>query len=465
MAQSFQSFRTILLWISAGALAALIFPALAGSEGELTERAGFLNRGADARLVSYQALPEMQEEFCVWMPAGGLMAATLRQDPSVMTGLPAAGPRNRDPLRIIRDPYPSLSSVAVDLLHNEVVATDENLFQIMVFNRLDNTPVAAAMTEPKRILTGRKTSIYFQCGLYVDPRNSDIYAVNNDTEDKLVIFSREAEGNVPPDRWLHTPHGTFGIAMDEEHQELFLTVQHDSAVVVYSKTASEEEAPIRLLQGDRTRLADPHGIALDTKNDLMFVANFGSVHSVPERTEIEQNVGEENGLKPNWPLGRGLAIPGSGRILPPAITVYPRTAIGDTPPLRVIEGAKTQFNWPTGLAFDSERGELFVSNDMGHSILVFRGDASGNAAPIRVLKGPRTGIRNPTGIYLDTKNGELWVSNFGGHSLTVYPLTADGDTPPLRTIRTAPIGQPSLMIGNPGAVAYDSKREEILVPN
>ena len=102
---------------------------------------------------------------------------------------------------------------------------------------------------------------------------------------------------------------------------------------------------------------------------------------------------------------------------------------------------------------------------MGHSILVFRGDARGNAAPMRVLKGPRTGIRNPTGIYLDTKNGELWVSNFGGHSLTVYPLTADGDTPPLRTIRTAPIGQPSLMIGNPGAVAYDSKREEILVPN
>jgi hypothetical protein len=36
---------------------------------------------------------------------------------------------------------------------------------------------------------------------------------------------------------------------------------------------------------------------------------------------------------------------------------------------------------------------------------------------------------------------------------------------PLRRIRSAPAGQRALVIGNPGAVGYDSKREEILVPN
>ena len=36
---------------------------------------------------------------------------------------------------------------------------------------------------------------------------------------------------------------------------------------------------------------------------------------------------------------------------------------------------------------------------------------------------------------------------------------------PDRTIRAAVDGTPSLMIGNPGAVAYDTKREEILAPN
>ena len=43
--------------------------------------------------------------------------------------------------------------------------------------------------------------------------------------------------------------------------------------------------------------------------------------------------------------------------------------------------------------------------------------------------------------------------------------TADGDVAPLRTIRAAPLGKRALAIGNPGAVGYDSKRDEILVPN
>jgi hypothetical protein len=59
----------------------------------------------------------------------------------------------------------------------------------------------------------------------------------------------------------------------------------------------------------------------------------------------------------------------------------------------------------------------------------------------------------------------LWVSNFGGHAATAYRIDAGGNTAPLRTIRSAPESAPSLMIGNPGALTYDSKREEILVPN
>jgi 6-phosphogluconolactonase (cycloisomerase 2 family) len=98
-------------------------------------------------------------------------------------------------------------------------------------------------------------------------------------------------------------------------------------------------------------------------------------------------------------------------------------------------------------------------------VLVFRTDASGDAAPIRMLKGPRTGVKNPTSITLDKKNNELWVANFGNHTATVFRLSANGDVAPLRTIRSGPLGQPTLMIGNPGSVAYDTKREEILVPN
>jgi DNA-binding beta-propeller fold protein YncE len=363
------------------------------------------------------------------------------------------------PVRWIRDPYAAFSSVAVDPINNEVVMTDENLFQILVYDRTANTPPTAKMTEPKRILAGLQTKIEFQCGLYIDPKNGDIFAVNNDTVDTLVIFSREQKGDVPPRRELYTPHGTFGIAVDEQAQEMFLTLQHDSALVVFRKYAEKEEAPLRLLQGGRTMLADPHGIALDTKNQWMFVTNHGAVSS---RRPLD--AGEEP-ERANWPLERAQAVPGSGRSLPPSITVYGMKQQGDTPPLRVITGPKTMLNWATGLAVDSERGEVYVANDMDNSILVFNVTDSGDVAPKRVIKGGKTMLANPTGIWLDLKNNELWAANFMNHSATVYPRTASGDTPPLRIIRSGPLDEPALGIGNPHPVAYDSKREEILVPN
>jgi DNA-binding beta-propeller fold protein YncE len=254
--------------------------------------------------------------------------------------------------------------------------------------------------------------------------------------------------------------------MSEQHKELFLTIQHTSAVVVYRKGASGQELPMRLLQGDLTQLADPHGIAVDEAEDTIFVTNHGSVNTV--RPEAGAWIGPDyvSYLKrTNWPLERDFAVPGSGRILPPSVTVYSRTGAGNTKPIRVIQGPKTQLNWPSAVVLDHKRGEMLIANDTGDAVLAFRKDASGDVAPTRVLRGPSTGLKNPTGLFLDTVHDELWVANFGAHTVTVYPATAQGDTPPLRTIRSGPAGSRSLMIGNPGALAFDSKREEILVPN
>jgi DNA-binding beta-propeller fold protein YncE len=255
------------------------------------------------------------------------------------------------------------------------------------------------------------------------------------------------------------------MVLDEEHQEILLTVQHDSAVVTFAKATKTEDAPIRLLQGEHTLLADPHGIALDARNDLIFVVNHGSVHQVqPGKPTLERTFAGGDG-KANWPLGFGHAIPGSGKNLPPSITVYARGASGDAPPVRVIQGPKTQMNWPTGIAYDPRANEIYVANDMGDSILVFPASASGDTAPSRVMKGPKTLLKNPTGVFVDGAHGELWVANFGNHSASAYKLGADGDVAPLRVIRSAPPDKPTLSIGNPHPVAYDGKREQILVPN
>ena len=401
----------------------------------------------EPQLVSVEPLPALEGQICEWAPASAstTLLASLQQEGASRTA-PASGSTagtqtsrevERAPVRVIRDTFPTYSAVAVDPIRNEIVLQDENLFQIMVYDRMANTPPSASMTEPKRVIGGNKTRMEFNCGLYIDPKSGDIYSVNNDTMDTLVIFSREAKGNVPPDRELYTPHGTYGIAVDEQKQELFLTVEHTNAVVVYRKLAQRDEQPLRILQGEHTGLEDPHGIAVDTRSQFLFVTNHGNARN------------RERG----------------GRFEPPSITVYPLGASGDTAPVRVIQGARTRLNWPAQLSVDEEHQELFVANDADDSVLVFRTTDSGDVAPARILRGPQTGLKNPTGVFVDTANQEIVVSNMGNHSATVYPRTASGDVAPLRTIRNSPQGKLALAIGNPGAAGYDSKREEILVPN
>ena len=413
------------------------------------------------QFIASSSIPTVEGEFCEWVPASTsatFTASLMQQSRSSDGGGATTGIEgDREPVRVIRDTYPTYSAVAVDLESNEVYLQDENLFGYKVFNRLDNTPPNATFTEPKRMVQGIDTKLEFNCALYVDPRTGDVYSVNNDTVNTMVIFPRNAEGNVKPKRELRTPHGTYGIAADEASQELFLTVQHDNAVVVYRKLAAANEDPIRLLQGDQTELEDPHGIALDTQNGWIFISNHGSVQSFKADPEEER--------RPNWPLSDELTVLGSGRLEPPSITVYPLNATGDTTPLRIIEGPRTQLNWPASMAINAEKGELYVANDADDSILVFRTTDNGNVAPSRVIKGGRTELKNPTGIFVDAKNQELWVSNMGNHRATVYPLDASGNVPPKRRIRSAPPEKLALALGNPGAVAYDTKRDEILVPN
>jgi len=57
------------------------------------------------------------------------------------------------------------------------------------------------------------------------------------------------------------------------------------------------------------------------------------------------------------------------------------------------------------------------------------------------------------------------VASFGNHTAAVYHPMANGDVAPVRIIRSAPPSQPVPGLGNPHPIAYDTKREQILVPN
>src|SRR5437867_3819713 len=83
-------------------------------------------------------------------------------------------------------------------------------------------------------------------------------------------------------------------------------------------------------------------------------------------------------------------------------------------------------------------------------------------APARGIRGPLTGSKGPRGVAL--ANDEIWVANFGDHTAVVFPRLASGNVAPRRILRNAPAGRETSGFGNPYAVAYDSKRQEVLVP-
>jgi DNA-binding beta-propeller fold protein YncE len=349
------------------------------------------------------------------------------------------------PYRCISDPYPTFNGVAIDPQSNVVAMSDTNRKSVLVYDRGARGRLKEE-TPPLRQISGPKTQIGFIAGVALDADNRELYAVNNDIEDTMMVFSYDAEGNAKPKRVLAVPHQAWGVALSRSFDEIGLTVESLDAVVFYRREADYLEAPRRSIIGPDTRLADPHGIYIDDGHHEIVVANHG-------------NWGDADVSAGTYTDTIG------GRFLPPSINFYQDAASGNAKPLRVVAGPNTRLNWPMGVALAPSRDEVVVANNGDNSVLFFSRAANGDARPTRVIRGGRTGLTSPMAVAVDSKNKELWVANFGDHTALVFDLNASGDAAPKRVIRNAPAGTPTAGFGNPMAVAYDTKRQELLVPN
>ena len=106
-------------------------------------------------------------------------------------------------------------------------------------------------------------------------------------------------------------------------------------IQIYQKGATGEDNAIRLIQGNRTRLADPHGIAFDPKTRLVVRGELRnragrSAGHGPADAQPAEHVTQGRPRRPNWPAGNGgpgnggrrEVIFGTGKFGPPSITVH-----------------------------------------------------------------------------------------------------------------------------------------------
>ncbi len=354
------------------------------------------------------------------------------------------------PIRTVFDPYPTFDAVAVDPEVGRAFFSDPALSSLISYDVTQGSD-SPNVTEPRTRITGPDAGVFFASGLAIDQERKEIFAANNDGGG-VTVHAYDSHGSVRALRTLETPHQSWGVAINVTRDELAVSVQQLHAVVIYRRNATHLEPPVRRIRGAATGMADPHGVEIDDERKELIVANHGSW------TELRP-------YSPYDPLMENPPKYEPGRFDPPSIRIYDAEADGNAKPLRSIMGPKTGLNWPMNLTVDKSRDEIVVANYGDNSIRFFRRSADGDVAPVRILKGDKTNLIGPVGVSVDPKRNELWVANYADHSAMVFDRDASGNVAPKRIIRNAPKGTASLTAVNISAAAFDTKRDELIVPN
>ena len=101
---------------------------------------------------------------------------------------------------------------------------------------------------------------------------------------------------------------------------------------------------------------------------------------------------------------------------------------------------------PVGVAYDSEKGEVFITNSNSSSVSVISDTSNSVVATVPVGSHPR-------GVAYDGGRGEVFVTNYNSNSVSVISDTSNS------VVATVPVGT------NPDGVSYDSGKGETFVAN
>jgi hypothetical protein len=248
---------------------------------------------------------------------------------------------------------------------------------------------------------------------------------------RIAVFARQADGNVAPVRVIEggktrLARTSHAIAFDEKNDEIVVPNPFAEAVLFFRGDADGDAAPIRAIQGPHTLLEQNDELALDTVHGEVIV---------PTRQ---------------------------------ALLIFSRTADGDVAPRRIIAGPKTQINRARGIAVDPFNNIIAVGNRSPQGILIFNREDQGDIAPRAIITGPKTGIYATKGFTINPERKELIATveargvqmnrAIGESFVGVWNYTDNGDVAPRAVIKG-----PATMLITPRGAALNLKDKEIYV--
>jgi hypothetical protein len=246
-------------------------------------------------------------------------------------------------------------------------------------------PGATGNVSPTATIVGSRVALFGPQGIAIDPLNGEIYVSNKPTgsdpatgsseQGSISIYPAGAKGNVAPLGRIRGPAtelgNPYGLAFDSAGNLYVASVVSGSetdSVAVFAAGSGGNVAPTRIIQGNRTELAEPVQVALDSSLNMYVVNHAGK-----------------------------------------SVTVYAAGANGNVAPIRTITGDRTRLNYPFGVAVAAD-GEVYVANTFTQkfqeapknkgSVTVYAAGANGNKAPIRKIQGRDTGLATPNEIVI-----------------------------------------------------------------
>lgn len=221
------------------------------------------------------------------------------------------------------------------------------------------------------------------------------------------------------------------VRYDAMHDEMFVTNPFSRAILVFRGGADGEEAPIRIIQGSNTMLLGADRLDVDPVHNEIYVPN-----------------------------GRN-------------VLVFPRDGQGNIAPTRVITGADLTSDDVGTLAVDPVNNVFVTSRDVVRAgntnfsrLLIYDRTASGETDPLRIIAGPRTEIFRINQLQVHPPKGRIIAAMPGAYDMQepegvfigIWNITDNGDVPPRWKI-----GGPGTTMLKPRGVAINAKDKEVLV--
>ncbi len=269
---------------------------------------------------------------------------------------------------------------------------------------------------------------------------------------QIAAFPRLAEENARATRAIAGQHTLItrtihDMAYDPVRDEIVVPQFYMQGILTFRGAANGDEAPIRVISGPRTEIANPTRIALDPINNEIYIPmnhrllvfdRFAEGNVAPIRTiegpDTEMSAGVvqvdpvnnlvvvggysvAGGRGDAAQIARGQVLSGDRSGRGGQILIFDRTAAGNARPLRIIRGPNSKLSRVGLMALYPPRQLIVASVPAGQTtspenfVGVWSELDDGDVPPRWLLGGPNSVLRQARGITLDPANKNVIVSD------------------------------------------------------